>query len=326
MRDFLDIPLTGGIDAALDAVPKTPGVLQIIDPGGGVLLTGMAANMRSWAATRLGRGRPTKPGRRPPLDLSEVARALRCRETSSSFQQRLVFERLMAHVPLAARKDLKQPAWLHLDPGERFPRLSVRPGTAPLEGLFGPFRDARTAERAREDVQRLFPIRPCDYVFEPAPDLDLGLRCVFAQVATCAAPCLQRTSEDEYRKLCRSVLHVLAGDAARPETLGWPEHVGARHGYRAVIAEAGREGLELYPLVAGRVLEERACVAQADALDSALEGLVPSGDPPASDPADDWPWLLAWLAPARCKGRLFPVTPDQPLAALAQRIRSALKA
>ncbi|MGH9886161.1 MAG: hypothetical protein ACREBE_11565, partial [bacterium] len=41
---------------------------------------------------------------------------------------------------------------------------------------------------AIEALHAVFPLRPCDFVFEPAPDLAVGLGCVFAQVRTCAAP------------------------------------------------------------------------------------------------------------------------------------------
>ncbi len=42
-------------------------------------------------------------------------------------------------------------------------------------GLFGPFRDRRAAEKARDALHRLFPLRPCDFAFEPDPALPLGL-------------------------------------------------------------------------------------------------------------------------------------------------------
>ena len=105
------------------------------------------------------------------------------------------------HVAPSARRDLKPAAWLHLDPGARFPRLTVRPMAGDPAGLFGPFRNRPAAARAVAALHKLFPLRPCDFVFEPAPDLSLGLGCVYAQVRTCAAPCLSRVSEDGYRGL-----------------------------------------------------------------------------------------------------------------------------
>ncbi|HET8648110.1 MAG TPA: hypothetical protein VFO85_21620, partial [Vicinamibacteria bacterium] len=139
---LVTVPLQD-VTAALAAVPAAPGVAQFLAAGERNLLIGKAANLRRWASTYLGAGPPPRPGRRPPLDLRPVAAAVRYATTTGDFQQRLVFERLMArHVPLSARRDLKPPAWVHLDLADAFPRLSTRSGRAARAGgpLFGPFR------------------------------------------------------------------------------------------------------------------------------------------------------------------------------------------
>src|SRR5438132_90588 len=141
----------------------------------------------------IGKSPPAPKGRRPRTDLRPVAKAVRWSETTSAFHQRLVYERLMAqYVRPEKRRDLKPPAYIHLDPTERFPRLSVRGPEAGPRSLYGPFRNRKAAARAVDALHKLFPLRPCDYTFEPAADLALGLGCVYAQVRTCAAPCLQR--------------------------------------------------------------------------------------------------------------------------------------
>jgi hypothetical protein len=282
------------------------GVGQILDPEGRNLLIGRAANLRRWAASRLGRGKPVPKGRRPPTDLSPVAAAVAHAPTSSSFQQRLVYERLMArYVPLSARRDLKPPGFLHLDSRERFPRISVRrfeegdpiaprgPGDAAT--LFGPFRDRRAAEKARDLLHKLHPLRPCDYTFEPDPALPLGLGCIYAQVRTCAAPCLVRIAEEDYRAMAARVAQELARPDRRDEGTGLPAWVSAVDG-RGVVVARGTSGVELYPVRAGRVLDQAALVAPADAWESALEAIRwdDQGATPAEAPAD-WPWLSAWL-------------------------------
>jgi len=286
------------------------GVGQILDPEGRNLLIGRAANLRRWAASRLGRGKPVPKGKRPPTDLSPVAAAVAHAPTSSSFQQRLVYERLMArYVPLSARRDLKPPAFLHLDPRERFPRISVRrfeEGGA----LFGPFRDRRAAEKARDLLHKLHPLRPCDYTFEPEPALPLGLGCLYAQVRTCAAPCLVRIAEEDYRAMAARVAQELARPDRRAEGTGLPAWVSAVDG-RGVVVARGTSGVELYPVRAGRVLDLAALVAPADAWEAALEAIRwdDAGATPAGAPAD-WPWLSAWLhSPAGRTSFLYVVGP-----------------
>ncbi|HET9314058.1 MAG TPA: hypothetical protein VFQ51_00655, partial [Vicinamibacteria bacterium] len=157
---------------ALAALPAGPGVGQLVGPDGRNLVIGRAANLRRWAASHLGQGPPPKKGKRPRTDLRGIAHEVRFAPTASEFGQRLRYERLMAdHVPLAKRKDLKTPAFLHVDAADRFPRVVVREAGGPAGHLFGPFRDRAAAGRARDLLHKRLPLRPCDYVFEPHPDL-----------------------------------------------------------------------------------------------------------------------------------------------------------
>src|SRR5207247_5152314 len=244
-------------------MPSAAGVGQILGEEGRSLLVARPASRRRCAASHRGLGRPSRRGGRPPTDLRPVARALSFTATTSGFHQRLVFERLMArYVPASARRDLKPPAYLHLDPAERFPRVTVRgavAGDSSLSGLFGPFRNRRAAARAVAALHKVFPLRPCDYEFDPAPDLALGLGCVYAQVRTCTAPCLSRVSEDAYRGLAAEASQFLTRPLARPEeSRAWiPEWVASAE-TRALVVETGREGIEIYPVMAGAVLEGQA--------------------------------------------------------------------
>jgi excinuclease ABC subunit C len=208
------VALADGVDAALARIPPSPGVGQILAAGGHSLVIGRASNLRRWAAGHLGRARLPKavPGKlppRPPTDLTPIAVAVAYATTTSPFGQRLAFERLMAgHVPLSKRRDLKRPAYLRLDLDERFPRLAVQPSPAGAH-VFGPFRDAKAAGKARDALYRRFRLRPCDFEFEPAADLALGLGCMLAQVENCAAPCLQRVSVDGYRAIAAEAARAL---------------------------------------------------------------------------------------------------------------------
>jgi hypothetical protein len=312
-----------GHDAAqsLTGVPAAPGVGQIVGPDGRSLMIARPANLRRWAASKLGLGRPPAKGVRPPLDLRAIANEIRHRRTTSVFQQRLVYERLMAlHVPPAKRRDLKPPAWIRIDLGERFPRLRVASGsdTAPLR--FGPFRDRGGASRAVESLHRRLPLRPCDYVFEPDPALPLGLGCVYAQVRTCSAPCLQRIGEADYRALAEEAASLLRRPDARGEDPLAPSWVGIL-GARAVVVERGSDGVEIYPVRAGAVLEEHAQLwgGAAEVVAGALTW-------PAPEPArEDLAWLSAWLHLPRRTGEYLVVDDSWDEGQLADRLRAAVE-
>jgi hypothetical protein len=301
------VALSGDIGGALAAVPAAPGVGQILGPDGRSLIVAPASNLRRWAASYLGRGRPPAAGRRPRTNLAGIAREIAWIEADAPFRQRLLYERLVAPlVPVAARRDLKPPSFLHLDPLERFPRVTVRSAGADPDGLYGPFRDRRTAEKARDAVQRLFPLRPCDYAFEPDPALPLGLGCLYAQVRSCAAPCLRRVGEEEYRTLASGAADWLADPSLRgdaPSTV--PATVAAVAGARAVVVDAGKSGITLFPVRAGRVLDAAALAVARGGLALALEQLAW----PGPGVADDWPWLLAWLRSPKARA-CFVVVPE----------------
>jgi hypothetical protein len=316
------VPLEAGNVAALLArIPTAAGVAQILGHEEKSLLIARPANLRRWVATQLGAGPPPKTGVRPPIDLTPITSAVAYFVTTSPFGQRLAFERLMGrYVPLSKRRDLKPPVYIHLDPAARFPRLTVRPSSADREHLYGPFRNRAAATAAITALQEMFPLRPCDFAFEPAADLAVGLGCVFAQVGTCSAPCLVRVSEDDYRALAARAADVLRQPAeARPEPVAAhvPPWVGAVARARAVVAERSAEGLELYPVVEGAVVEERMKVTVAEALEPALEGLDWSR---AVDGRDDTPWLLSWLHGKRT-GRYVTIAEGEQAQETAARLR-----
>ena len=319
---FTDVALEAGLDAALERLPAAPGVGQILGEEGRSLLIGRSADLRRWLATNLGRA-AVKKGQRPPTDLTPIARTVRFIAATSGFHQRLTFERLMArYVAPSARRDLKIPGYLHLDASERFPRLVAQAGGGGRADVLGPFRDRAAAGRAREALHKLYALRPCDYRFEPHPELPLGVACLFAQVRTCAAPCLARVSEEAYRALAHEALAFLAEPARRPDPPAWlPPFVTAASA-RGLVAERGEAGLELYPVVAGCVRDAAAQVVPHDALAQGLAGL--EWDVPPVPGADE-AWLTSWLYERKRTGRFVPVPHEAEPSALRAAIRAALE-
>jgi hypothetical protein len=308
----------------LERVPAAPGVGQLLGPDGGNVLLAPAANLRKWAGAHLGRGKPQAPGRRPKTNLSGIATSLAWARTANPFAQRLLYERLAAPlIPLAERRDLKPPAFVRLDPDQRFPRLTVGGTEQGIAGLFGPFRSRRAAERARDVVNRLFALRPCDYTFEPDPSLPLGLGCLYAQVRSCAAPCLSRVGEGDYRALAARGAAWLADATGRDDApAAVPTTVRRVQGALAVVVGVGRKEVGLYPVREGRVLDDAAVTVAPDEIAGGAARL----EWPTVGGADDWPWLAAWIASSRGRGTYVPVRDRDDREGLAAAIRSTLPA
>ena len=289
------VTLQGGVDAALALLPSGPGVGQIVAEGERNLVIGRPANLRRWAAGHLGRARPVKPvpGKlppRPPTDLTPIAVAIAYVTTTSAFGQRLAFERLMArYVPLSRRRDLKRPAYLRLDPDQRIPRLVIQP--TPEGGhVFGPFRDARAATRARDALYKRFRIRPCDFGFKEAPGLPDGL--------------------------AADVARALEGHAEVAEIPSWVRRADGR----SLVVERAQAGVEVYPIVGGGVIEEAAVAATLEGLEPSIDGLAWTC---VAVPRDDTPWLNAWRHGKRT-GVEIPIAPGEAAAAIASRIREVV--
>ena len=319
------LDLSGGVEPALASVPTRPGVGQLLGPDGRNLVLGTAANLRRWAASHLGLGKPAPAGRRPRTNLAGIAATVGFVETQGSFHQRLTYERLMALVvPLSARRDLKPPAFLHLDPTQRFPRVAIA-GLAPEGPLFGPFRDRRAAEQARDAVHRMFPLRPCDFRFEPDPSLPLGLSCLYAQVRSCAAPCLVRTSEEEYRALASRAAAWLADPGSRADApSAVPATVAAATSGRALVVDPAHGSVGLFPVLGGCVLESAARWPAAEELEAALRALEWPAERATGD--SDWPWLTSWLRGSRARAAFLVPGDGEPIPALAARVRALLPA
>jgi hypothetical protein len=310
---FASVPLSP--EAPLEAFPKTAGVLEFLGREGRSLLVGRPQNLRRFVAMHTGRGPAPKKGARPPLDLRAIAVLVRYRETRSAFEQRLVFERTLK-VPRAKRRDLKDAYFVALDPEERFPRFAIRHGDPGEPALFGPFRGRAQADEAVAALTASFPLRPCDFVFEPRVDLPLGEACLFAQTRSCPAPCLVRISEGDYRDLARRAAAVLEDPRARGEATPLPPFVTRSLGSSGLVVIPGDE-VSLYPVLGWSVLETGAARAPRSGVREAVRSLSFA---PGPTPPDDSPWLTEWLYARKREGAYLPRLPADCLEDAVERM------
>jgi hypothetical protein len=96
--------------------------------------------------------------------------------------------------------------------------------------------------------------------------------------------------------------------------------VAAVEGACAVIVDAGRSAVFLYPVRQGRVLDHAAVTVSPGALEEVISRL----DWPEPAGPEDWPWLTAWLRSPR--GRASYILAGDGAEALATAVRAALPA
>ena len=85
---------------------------------------------------------------------------------------------------------------------------------------------------------------------------------------------------------------------------------------RALAVEHGRDGIEIYPVVAGTVLEERATTVPAEGLEDALQNLNWTR---TDGTGHDWDWLASWIFTPRRAGRYIVLDGTEDSSALVRR-------
>ena len=96
--------------------------------------------------------------------------------------------------------------------------LETPPRAGSLPGLYlGPFTSPRAAMWTMEAVRVLFPLRSCEG--DIVPDAN-GRGCFYHEIGRCCGPCVGTTPQDEYSKLCESLINLLhTGQAPQIEQL-----------------------------------------------------------------------------------------------------------
>jgi len=73
---------------------------------------------------------------------------------------------------------------------------------------FGPFPSFKTAQKAIEIIQRLFPLRICERPIRPNPKIR---PCLEYHLGRCLAPCAAKISEDDYQAVCQDMVLLVSG-------------------------------------------------------------------------------------------------------------------
>ncbi len=109
-------------------------------------------------------------------------------------------------------KDDKHYPYLCIDPGERYPRLTLARRMNAHDGAryFGPYIGATAVRQVMEEVRRFFPLRTCNLTL---PMKTPKRPCMHYQIGRCMAPCAGKISESDYNLLLQKVIDFLNGDS-----------------------------------------------------------------------------------------------------------------
>jgi excinuclease ABC subunit C len=144
-------------------------------------------------------GLPALAGRRPRLNLRDVAARVRYRLTGSAFEQSLaIYQQARELYPRRYRERLRlgPPALLKINFANDYPRCYVaRRLLSDGAFYFGPFPSCRAAEGFSKEFLPLFKIRRCHIKIRRDPAFP---GCIYSEMKMCLAPCFAGCTKPEY--------------------------------------------------------------------------------------------------------------------------------
>lgn len=153
--------------------------------------------------------------RRGHTDLAEVVRGIRWRQVYSPFEARCWYYRLARVLHRQEYRKLVSfgPAWfLHADWRRPVPELRVTERIWCLEGEFvGPWPTHKSCQQALEGLWDLFDL--CRYP-EQVRKAPRGIRCAYADMGRCDAPCDGSAPLARYIQRTRAAWRFVEGDVA----------------------------------------------------------------------------------------------------------------
>ncbi|MCK4342874.1 MAG: hypothetical protein KAY37_14260 [Phycisphaerae bacterium] len=193
----------------LASLPGGPAVLLFLDEHDTPVQLLTTQQLKRFAMSRLSKPVETRRGR---ADLAEVVRGVRWRPAHCPFEARWWYYRLARVLhPREYRKLVSfGRAWfLHVDWEQHIPELRVSERVWYASGLFiGPWPTHKACQEALDGLQDLFDLCRHPEQVRKSPH---GLRCAYAEMGRCDAPCDGTAPLEAYRARCRAAWLFAAG-------------------------------------------------------------------------------------------------------------------
>ena len=192
-------------------IPTEPGVYRWFDKNGRILYVGKAKNLRARLSSYFA-----------PLD-SLHSRTRRMVTSAADVQWTIVkteYEALQLEFqwikefspPFNIRfKDDKSYPYLAISSGDTYPRAYItRNRELPGHKYFGPYTNAWAIRETLDTLLKVYPVRSCSAgVFNRAKSTNRA--CLLADIGKCSAPCVERISKDDHRKLSNDFADFMGG-------------------------------------------------------------------------------------------------------------------
>jgi len=185
--------------------PEGPGVYLMKDAQGAILYAGKAASLRKRVSSYFQQSRHHTPAidrMVPQVDHVEFIQTVS--EAEALILEASLIKKYQPRYNVDLKDDKSYP-YLKLTLNEKFPRLLLtREAFDDGARYFGPYTNVKLLRQALAFMRRTFPLRTCK---------DLPKRaCLQYYIGQCAAPCVAKVNEEEYRRITEEVVLFLEGE------------------------------------------------------------------------------------------------------------------
>jgi excinuclease ABC subunit C len=197
------------------SIPESPGVYRFHDGRGRVIYVGKAKNLRARLNSYFADFASQHPRTQSMLTSAAGVDWTVVRTEVEALQ--LEYSWIKEFDPRfnVRYRDDKSYPYLAVTMDEEYPRVMVMRG-ARRRGTryFGPYSHAWAIRETVDTLLRVFPVRTCSAgVFKRARQI--GRPCLLGYIGKCSAPCVERISQADHRRLAEEFCDFMAGQTAR---------------------------------------------------------------------------------------------------------------
>ena len=193
--------------------PHSPGVYRYYDAEGKVIYVGKAKDLHKRVAQYF--VPPERLNTKTRILVSKIADAAYSVVDSEADALLLENNLIKQYKPRynILLKDSKTYPWICVT-GEEFPRVFItrRLDRSAGSRYFGPYSSVMHARNLVDFFREMYPLRSCTLKITSEAVLRHKFRpCLDFHIGRCAAPCIGKISQDEYRRNIEEIVHILSG-------------------------------------------------------------------------------------------------------------------
>jgi len=188
-----------------------PGVYQMIDKANTVIYVGKAKNLKKRVSSYFRENHPSSKTTVMVKQIVNINITITHTEGEALLLENNLIKALRPRYNILLRDDKSYP-YIYLSSKDKFPRIAKHRGARKLPGrYFGPYPSASSVIKSLNLLQKVFRVRQCeDSVF-----MNRSRACLQYQIKRCTAPCVNKISEQDYRRDIDNVVLFLEGKSAQ---------------------------------------------------------------------------------------------------------------